>query len=164
ALPVHGLRGVRRARQRPGAGVPRQLPLPRGRPARGARDRQRAVRHPRIDADPGHVQLRLGARTLRRAPAERALADAAARARRAPPRDGDLSVAPSSAAPAHDYEPAGELKIGQVGIANLRLRTLDVARLAAEMADRVRRAPKLFARAAVIVDFGGLAATPDAAT
>jgi septum site-determining protein MinC len=73
-------------------------------------------------------------------------------------------VASPSASPAHDYEPAGELKIGQVGIANLRVRTLDVARLSAEMADRVRRAPKLFARAAVIVDFGGLAATPDAAT
>jgi septum site-determining protein MinC len=73
-------------------------------------------------------------------------------------------VASSSASPAHDYEPAGELKIGQVGIANLRVRTLDVARLSAEMADRVKRAPKLFARAAVIVDFGGLSATPDAAT
>ena len=61
-----------------------------------------------------------------------------------------------------DYEPAGELKIGQVGIANLRIRTLDVERLAAEMRDRVARAPKLFARAAVVVDFGGLAKTPDA--
>lgn len=73
-------------------------------------------------------------------------------------------MASPSTSPAHDYEPAGELKIGQVGIANLRVRTLDVARLSAEMADRVKRAPKLFARAAVIVDFGGLAATPDAAT
>ena len=35
-----------------------------------------------------------------------------------------------------DYEQAGELKIGQVGIANLRVRTLDVERLAAEMRDR----------------------------
>jgi septum site-determining protein MinC len=60
-----------------------------------------------------------------------------------------------------DYEPAGELKIGQVGIANLRVRTLDVARLADEMRDRVARAPKLFERAAVVVDFGGLARTPD---
>ena len=65
---------------------------------------------------------------------------------------------------AMDFEQAGELKIGQVGIANLRVRTLDVARLADEMRDRLARAPKLFARAAVIVDFGGLAATPDAAT
>ena len=63
-----------------------------------------------------------------------------------------------------DYEPAGELKIGQVGIANLRVRTLDVAQLAAEMRDRVQRAPKLFERAAVILDFGGLTKTPDAAT
>ncbi|TWT21337.1 septum site-determining protein MinC [Luteimonas marina] len=65
---------------------------------------------------------------------------------------------------AMDFEQAGELKIGQVGVANLRVRTLDVARLGAEMRDRVARAPKLFARAAVIVDFGGLAAMPDAAT
>ena len=63
-----------------------------------------------------------------------------------------------------DYEPAGELKIGQVGIANLRVRTLDVPQLAAEMRERVARAPKLFERAAVVLDFGGLAQTPDAAT
>jgi septum site-determining protein MinC len=63
-----------------------------------------------------------------------------------------------------DYEQAGELKIGQVGIANLRVRTLDVARLASEMEGRVRGAPKLFERAAVILDFGGLPDCPDAAT
>ena len=65
---------------------------------------------------------------------------------------------------APDFEQAGELKIGQVGIANLRVRTLDVARLVEEMRDRVQRAPKLFARAAVVVDFGGLTQAPDAAT
>jgi septum site-determining protein MinC len=63
-----------------------------------------------------------------------------------------------------DYEQAGELKIGQVGIANLRIRTLDPARLAAEMAQRVKSAPKLFANAAVILDFGGLSDCPDATT
>lgn len=73
-----------------------------------------------------------------------------------------MAQAPSPAAA--DYEPAGELKIGQVGIANLRVRTLDVDRLGSEMRDRVARAPKLFERAAVIVDFGGLAALPDPAT
>ncbi len=60
-----------------------------------------------------------------------------------------------------DYELAGELKIGQVGIANLRIRTLDVGRLVEEMRSRVQRAPKLFARAAVVIDFGGLSRTPD---
>lgn len=60
-----------------------------------------------------------------------------------------------------DYEQAGELKIGQVGIATLRIRTLDVARLAQEMRARVARAPKLFDRAAVVVDFGGLSQVPD---
>lgn len=63
-----------------------------------------------------------------------------------------------------NYEQAGELKIGQVGIANLRIRTLDVARLTAEMSERVQGAPKLFQRAAVILDFGGLSDCPDAAT
>ncbi len=63
-----------------------------------------------------------------------------------------------------DYSQAGELKIGQVGIANLRIRTLDIEKLSAEMGERVRSAPKLFDRAAVILDFGGLSDTPDAKT
>jgi septum site-determining protein MinC len=67
------------------------------------------------------------------------------------------------AASTPDFEQAGELKIGQVGIANLRIRTLDIEKLVAEMRERVRSAPKLFERAAVILDFGGLARTPDAA-
>ena len=60
-----------------------------------------------------------------------------------------------------NFEQAGELKIGQVGIANLRVRELDVERLVAEMRERVERAPKLFGRAAVIVDFGSLSRCPD---
>ncbi|HEY2346700.1 MAG TPA: septum site-determining protein MinC [Xanthomonadaceae bacterium] len=68
------------------------------------------------------------------------------------------------AATVPDYEQAGELKIGQVGIANLRIRTLDVDKLVAEMRERVQRAPKLFERAAVVVDFGSLSRCPDAAT
>jgi septum site-determining protein MinC len=71
---------------------------------------------------------------------------------------------PGKPAPIADYELAGDLKIGQVGIANLRVRTLDVARLGAEMRDRVARAPNLFDRAAVIVDFGALPGTPDVAS
>jgi septum site-determining protein MinC len=68
------------------------------------------------------------------------------------------------AAIAPDYEQAGELKIGQVGIANLRVRVLDVAKLVAEMRERVQRAPKLFERAAVVIDFGSLSRCPDAAS
>jgi septum site-determining protein MinC len=63
-----------------------------------------------------------------------------------------------------DYEQAGELKIGQVGIANLRIRTLDVERLTEEMRSRVQRAPNMFGRAAVVIDFGGLSQTPDPVT
>lgn len=62
-----------------------------------------------------------------------------------------------------NYEPAGELKIGQVGIANLKIRTLDIPALAEEMRQRVVRAPKMFDRAAVILDFGGLAQLPTVA-
>jgi septum site-determining protein MinC len=65
-------------------------------------------------------------------------------------------------AAAPDFSQAGQLKIGQVGIANLRIRVFDTARLAAEMAERVRGAPNLFERAAVILDFGGLATCPTA--
>jgi septum site-determining protein MinC len=57
-------------------------------------------------------------------------------------------------------EQAGELKFGQVGIANLRVRELDIERLGAEMRERVERAPKLFERAAVVVDFGSLSSCP----
>jgi len=73
-------------------------------------------------------------------------------------------MAKAQGAAAANFEPAGELRIGQVGIANLRIRTLDVERLAAEMRERVQRAPKLFDRGAVVVDFGGLPALPDVAT
>lgn len=59
-----------------------------------------------------------------------------------------------------DYAQAGELKFGQVGIANLRVRALEPAQLAAEMRERVQRAPNLFARAAVVLDFGGLSKVP----
>ncbi|MEO5596004.1 MAG: septum site-determining protein MinC [Lysobacteraceae bacterium] len=63
-----------------------------------------------------------------------------------------------------DYAQAGELKIGQVGIANLRVRVLDIPKLIDEMRDRVQRAPKLFERAAVVVDFGSLSQCPDGKT
>ena len=43
-------------------------------------------------------------------------------------------------------------------------RTHDVAGLVEEMRGRVQRAPKLVRRAAVVIDFGGLAQTPDVAT
>jgi septum site-determining protein MinC len=62
--------------------------------------------------------------------------------------------------PRPGFEQAGELKFGQVGIANLRVQSFDVERLGAEMRERVERAPKLFERAAVVVDFGSLSTCP----
>lgn len=58
------------------------------------------------------------------------------------------------------YEQCGEVKFGQVGIANLRIQTLDIAQLCAEMQDRVQRAPKLFQDAAIILDFSSLSVCP----
>ncbi|MRU27462.1 septum site-determining protein MinC, partial [Xylella fastidiosa subsp. multiplex] len=63
-----------------------------------------------------------------------------------------------------DFEQAGELKIGQVGMATLRIRTLNVPRLIQEMSARVTRAPKLFRRTAVTLDFGELPHPPDLTT
>lgn len=59
-------------------------------------------------------------------------------------------------------EQAGELKIGQVGIANLRIRDWQPEQLIAEMRERVERAPALFQHAAVIVDVGSLSRCPSA--
>lgn len=61
-----------------------------------------------------------------------------------------------------NYEQSGEVKFGQVGIANLRIRTLDIASLCDEMRDRVSRAPKLFQNTAIILDFSALSQCPSA--
>ncbi|PZQ09783.1 MAG: septum site-determining protein MinC [Rhodanobacter denitrificans] len=61
-------------------------------------------------------------------------------------------------------EPVGELKFGQVGIANLRLKRLDGPALEQELADKVRHAPHLFERAPLVVDLSHLPALPDVDT
>jgi septum site-determining protein MinC len=55
---------------------------------------------------------------------------------------------------------AVELKFGQVGIASVRVRRNDAAALHAELERRVRAAPQLFERAAVVMDLSHLAAQP----
>ncbi|QBB71226.1 septum site-determining protein MinC [Pseudolysobacter antarcticus] len=61
-------------------------------------------------------------------------------------------------------EQAGELKFGQVGVANLRIRELDIEMLVQEMRQRVETAPQMFLHAPVIVDFSHLLHTPDVET
>ncbi len=61
-------------------------------------------------------------------------------------------------------EPVGELKFGQVGIANLRLKRLDAAALGAELAQKVETAPQLFLHAPLVLDLGHLPSLPDADT
>lgn len=57
---------------------------------------------------------------------------------------------------------AAELKFGQVGIANLRVRNADPESLRASLELRVREAPALFARAPVVVDLSFLSTPADA--
>jgi septum site-determining protein MinC len=59
-------------------------------------------------------------------------------------------------------EPLFELKFGQVGIANLRLRECDPAALQTELAGKVAAAPQLFGRAPLVLDLGHLPLLPDA--
>ena len=59
-------------------------------------------------------------------------------------------------------EPVGELKFGQVGVANLKIRSVDPEALRAELAAKVEAAPQLFARAPVLLDLGALPDTPPA--
>lgn len=62
------------------------------------------------------------------------------------------------------YEQCGEVKFGQVGIATLRIQSLDIGALCEEMRERVARAPKLFQNAAVILDFSALPQCPNMET
>ncbi|MBT2119218.1 septum site-determining protein MinC [Dyella sp. LX-66] len=54
-----------------------------------------------------------------------------------------------------------DLRFGQVGIASVRVRRPDAAALFEELERRVRTAPQLFSRAAVILDFSHLLNLPD---
>jgi len=61
-------------------------------------------------------------------------------------------------------EPAGILKVGQVGIATLRVQRLDMDQLVREIKGRVKSAPGLFARMGVIVDLSALPQLPSMTT
>jgi len=62
-------------------------------------------------------------------------------------------------------QPLFELKFGQVGIARLRFGACDdIDVLRAQLNQAVSQAPALSARAPVVLDFGALAALPDAET
>ena len=58
-------------------------------------------------------------------------------------------------------EPVAEIKFGQVGIANLKLKRLDADGLAAELREKVESAAKLFLRTPVVLDLSHLPALPD---
>lgn len=60
-----------------------------------------------------------------------------------------------------NLEPVAEIKFGQVGIANLKLKRLDAEALAAELQEKVASASKLFLRAPVVLDLSHLPALPD---
>jgi septum site-determining protein MinC len=58
-------------------------------------------------------------------------------------------------------EPTAEIKFGQVGIANLKLKRLDPDGLSAELRDKVSSAAQLFLRAPVVLDLSHLPSLPD---
>lgn len=60
-----------------------------------------------------------------------------------------------------NFEPAAELKFGQVGIANLRLKRLDAEAMSGELAAKLDSAPQLFARTPVVLDLSHLPELPD---
>lgn len=61
-------------------------------------------------------------------------------------------------------EAACDLRVGQVGVATLRLRRLDFADIRAELEGKIAAAPQLLARAPVIVDFNAFIQLPDVET
>ncbi|MEP7041834.1 MAG: septum site-determining protein MinC [Dokdonella sp.] len=66
-----------------------------------------------------------------------------------------------TAAPIGTLEPVAEIKFGQVGIANLKLKRLDAPTLEAELREKVASATKLFLRTPVVLDLSHLPALPD---
>ena len=63
-----------------------------------------------------------------------------------------------------ETQDACDLRFGQVGIANVRIRRVDAAALCEELERRVRTAPQLFSRAAVVLDLSHLPELPDDGT
>ena len=63
-----------------------------------------------------------------------------------------------------DTTEACDLRFGQVGIACVRVRRVDAAALCEELERRVRSAPQLFSRAAVVLDLSHLMELPDDGT
>ncbi|MDF3980773.1 septum site-determining protein MinC [Luteibacter sp. PPL201] len=62
---------------------------------------------------------------------------------------------------AESLEAACDLRFGQVGIACVRVRRVDAAALVEELERRVRSAPQMFARTAVVLDLSHLQRLPD---
>lgn len=62
---------------------------------------------------------------------------------------------------AKSFEPASELKFGQVGVANLRLKRLDAEAMSAELSAKLASAPQLFLHTPVILDLSHLPALPE---
>ena len=63
-----------------------------------------------------------------------------------------------------DTQDACDLRFGQVGIVNVRIRRVDAAAICDELERRVRAAPQLFSRAAVVLDLSHLRELPDDGT
>jgi septum site-determining protein MinC len=70
------------------------------------------------------------------------------------------TAAGAASMPPGTLEPVAEIKFGQVGIANLKLKRLDPDALLGELRDKVASAEKLFLRAPVVLDLSHLPGLP----
>ena len=70
------------------------------------------------------------------------------------------TAAGTAAASPGTLEPVAEIKFGQVGIANLKLKRLDPEALLGELREKVASAEKLFLRAPVVLDLSHLPGLP----
>jgi septum site-determining protein MinC len=59
------------------------------------------------------------------------------------------------------HEPALEIRFGQVGLAQMRIRTTDAGAILDELSGRIAAAPRFFERAALCLDLGALDREPD---
>ena len=69
-----------------------------------------------------------------------------------------------AASPGVILESVADIKFGQVGIANLRLKRLEPEELQRELIEKVTNAPNLFRHAPVVLDLSHLPALPDLET
>lgn len=82
------------------------------------------------------------------------------RAQRESPRSSDTFMMNMKADAARDREAAVEIRFGQVGLVQVRIRTTDPGTIVDELTGRVATAPRFFERTPVCLDLAAMPAAP----